>query len=116
VAERADLRPAEIVSRLAAVAPKAVRGRRYTPWFVRRRGLGEPQVLNGGSEEWTIGYLIDTILTRDPWMHRVDSTRAVGRPMRLTAEHDGLLIADVVFEWAGRHGQPCTLELGGPAG
>jgi hypothetical protein len=49
-------------------------------------------------------------------MHRVDSTRATGKPMKLTAEHDGLIVADVVAEWAGRHGQPCTLVLDGPAG
>jgi hypothetical protein len=49
-------------------------------------------------------------------MHRVDSTRATGRPMVLTQEHDGLLVADVVAEWAARHGRPCTLVLGGPAG
>ena len=27
-----------------------------------------------------------------------------------------MLVADVVTEWAGRHGQPCTLRLSGPAG
>jgi uncharacterized protein (TIGR03083 family) len=116
VAEHAGQTPAEIVARLAAVAPKAARGRRFTPFFVRRHRMPEPQVLNGIPEDWTIGYLIDTILTRDPWMHRVDSTRATGKPMHLTAEHDGLIVADVVAEWAARHGRPCTLVLGGIAG
>jgi uncharacterized protein (TIGR03083 family) len=116
VAEHAELGPAEIVTRLAAVAPKATRGRKYTPWPVRRQKMPVDQLINGTDEQWTIGYLIDTILTRDPWMHRVDSTRATGRPMVLTQEHDGLLVADVVAEWAARHGRPCTLVLGGPAG
>jgi uncharacterized protein (TIGR03083 family) len=116
VAEHAGLRAEEIVDRLAAVAPKAARGRKYTPWLVRRRRMPVDQQLNGIEEAWTIGYLIDTILTRDPWMHRVDSTRATGKPMTLTQEHDGLIVADVVAEWVARHGQPCTLVLGGLAG
>jgi hypothetical protein len=56
-----------------------------------------------------MGYLLDTILTRDPWMHRVDIARATGRDMVLTADHDGRIVADVVAEWARRHGQPFTL-------
>ncbi len=34
----------------------------------------------------------------------------------LTPEHDGRIVADVVAEWARRHGKPFTLELTGPAG
>ena len=49
-------------------------------------------------------------------MHRVDIARATGREIVLTPEHDGRIIADVVAEWARRHGQPFTLTLTGPAG
>jgi hypothetical protein len=49
-------------------------------------------------------------------MHRIDISRAVGRPVHLTPDHDGALVADVATEWAGRHGNPCRLELTGPAG
>jgi len=49
-------------------------------------------------------------------MHRSDIAAATGREMRLTAEHDGVLVADIVTDWASRHGQPCTLTLTGPAG
>jgi hypothetical protein len=49
-------------------------------------------------------------------MHRADIARATGAAHVLTAEHDGVLVADVVAEWAARHGQPCTLHLTGPAG
>jgi hypothetical protein len=49
-------------------------------------------------------------------MHRVDAAHALGRPLGLTADHDGRIIADVVAEWARRHGQPFVLELTGPAG
>ena len=34
----------------------------------------------------------------------------------LTADHDGVIVADVVLEWARRHGRPYRLELTGPAG
>ena len=72
--------------------------------------------VGGQVETWRMGYLLDVILTRDPWMHRVDVARATGRDMELTPEHDGRIIADVVAEWARRHGQPFRLTLTGPAG
>jgi hypothetical protein len=68
----------------------------------------------GMEETWRMGYLLDVILTRDPWMHRVDIARATGREIELTLEHDGPIIADVVAEWARRHGKPFTLTLTGP--
>ena len=49
-------------------------------------------------------------------MHRVDIARATGHTLELTPGHDGRLIADVVAEWARRHGRPFTLTLEGPAG
>jgi hypothetical protein len=67
-------------------------------------------------ERWRYGYLVDTIFTRDTWMHRLDISRATDRPMELTAGHDGRLVAGVVAEWARRHGQPFTLTLTGTAG
>lgn len=66
--------------------------------------------------EWTLGYLLDLILTRDPWMHRVDIADATGSQLVLTSDHDGRLVADVVRDWAQRHGQPFSLVLDGPAG
>lgn len=117
VEEHADLTAAQIVARWEQVAPKAVRGRRRTPWFIRRlspRDMSFP--INGQTERWRLGFLIDVILTRDPWMHRIDICRAAGAALELTADHDGVLVDDVVREWAGRHGQPVTLRLTGPAG
>lgn len=116
VAERADMTPAQIVDRFAARAGKAAAGRRRTPGFVRRRKLPIMQAVGDRREAWTIGYLVDVVLTRDPWMHRIDIVRATGAPHVLTAEHDGVLVDDVVTEWAERHGQPFTLRLSGPAG
>jgi uncharacterized protein (TIGR03083 family) len=115
VRERSSMTPGAITDDLAAVAPKAVKARRRTPapirWAVRMRQ--DPPF---EAERWPFGYLVDTIFTRDTWMHRLDISRATGRPMELTGAHDGCLIADVVAEWARRHGQAFALTLTGPAG
>ncbi len=63
----------------------------------------------------TLGFLVDTIMNRDFWMHRVDLARATGNELVLTADHDGVVVADVV-EWARAHGRPFRLVFGGPAG
>jgi uncharacterized protein (TIGR03083 family) len=115
VDERADWSGARISARFAARWPKAAAGRRRVPGFIRRRSMYGAR-LNGSDETWTLGYLMDVILTRDPWMHRADISRAVCRPMVLTAEHDGVLVADVVAEWSERHGKDYRLHLTGPAG
>jgi uncharacterized protein (TIGR03083 family) len=115
VSERAELSPADLIERLAQVAPAAVRARRRTPalirWAVRMRQ--DPPFEH---ERWPFGYLVDTIFTRDTWMHRLDISRATGRDMVLTAQHDGVLVADVVAEWARRHNRPFTLIVTGTAG
>jgi uncharacterized protein (TIGR03083 family) len=116
VSERADWSPAEVVAGARRVGPRAVRGRRLTPGFVRRRRFPAPQHVNGRDELWSIGFLSDVILTRDPWMHRMDIAAATGRPPTLTPDHDGAIVADVVSEWAGRHGAAYHLTLSGPAG
>jgi uncharacterized protein (TIGR03083 family) len=116
VDERAGWTPERITERYAARAAKATAGRRRTPGFVRSRTMPQAQEMNGVTEPWTLGYLIDVILTRDPWMHRMDIAAATGTPPRLTADHDGVIVADVVAEWAGRHGKDFELTLTGPAG
>ena len=116
VDERADWTPEQITARFAARGPKAAAGRRRAPAFVRRRTMPQPQEVNGVREPWSFGYLIDVILTRDPWMHRLDIAAATGTSPRLTAEHDGVIVADVVAEWADRHGKDFELTLTGPAG
>ena len=109
--------PQAIVAELRRIAPKAVRGRSRAPGFVRRRVLAhQPVDAPREYEPWTFGYLLDVILTRDPWLHRSDIAIATGREMRLAAEHDGTIVDDVVREWAARHGQQCTLTLTGPIG
>jgi hypothetical protein len=75
-----------------------------------------PVLVGGTTERWTVGWLVDVCLTRDAWLHRVDLCRAVGREPELTPDHDGRIVADVVDEWARRHGRPFHLVLTGPAG
>jgi len=116
VSERATWTPAEVVAGARTVGPRAARGRRLTPGFIRRRRLPAPQIVNGRVEHWSIGYLLDVILTRDPWMHRMDIARATSRQPHLTAEHDGVIVADVVAEWAQRHDAAYRLTLTGSAG
>lgn len=116
VEEHADLSTSELLDRFAAISPRAARGRRRSPALVRRMKLPDPQDVGGQTERWTNGYLIDTILTRDPWMHRMDICRAIGRAPVLTPDHDGLLVADVVEEWSDRHGLLYQLHLTGAAG
>lgn len=114
VEEHAGMTGREIAARYAEVGPRAARARARTPRVVRR--IRMPGESFPGDVPWTMGYLRETILTRDPWLHRFDIADATGRPMDLTAEHDGVLVDDVVTEWASRHRQPCTLTLDGSAG
>jgi uncharacterized protein (TIGR03083 family) len=115
VRERADLSRAELLRRLAEAGPRSARFRFRMPSPLRAIPMKQ-ELLSGQTETWKMGYLLDTILTRDTWMHRVDIARAAGRELVLTAEHDGRIVADAVAEWARRHGKPFTLELTGPSG
>jgi uncharacterized protein (TIGR03083 family) len=115
VRERADLTPTELLDRLAAAGPRAARFRARVPAPFRAAPMKQ-ELNDGTTETWKMGYLLDTILTRDMWMHRIDVARATGRELVLTHDHDGRVVADAVGEWARRHGQPFQLQLTGPAG
>jgi uncharacterized protein (TIGR03083 family) len=114
VADHAALSTSKLVAKIDEVGPRAARWRSTRPGLFRRMPM--EQAVGGKEETWRMGYLLDVILTRDPWMHRVDVARATGREVELTAEHDGRIVADVVAEWARRHGAPFVLTLTGPAG
>jgi uncharacterized protein (TIGR03083 family) len=116
VEARTNMSAQQLIDRLRLVGPRAAQARRRIPAVVRNRRLPIPQPVGGVDEDWTIGYLTDTILTRDTWMHRIDISRATHRPLELSADHDGELTADVAREWATRHGEPCELHLTGAAG
>jgi uncharacterized protein (TIGR03083 family) len=117
VEELRELTPEQILDELRERAPAAVRSRRRVPALIRNGvRISSDLPVSGSKERWRMGYLIDTIATRDAWMHRMDISQAVERSPHLTADHDGQLVADVVGEWAGRHGRPVDLTLDGPAG
>ncbi|MGA7989029.1 MAG: maleylpyruvate isomerase family mycothiol-dependent enzyme [Candidatus Dormiibacterota bacterium] len=113
VREHASLTRNQLRQALHEAAPRGLAVRRATTAEQRAAPYvpGLP-----GEAEWTFGYLFDVIHTRDPWIHRIDISRAIGREVALSADHDGRIVADVVADWARRHGQPFTLTLTGPAG
>lgn len=95
----------------------ALAARRRMPSLVRRLPLLPLGTALGVDLGWKpLGYLFDIGFTRDVWMHRVDLARAVDRPLEITADHDGRIIADIVAEWATTHDDDFRLVLTGPAG
>lgn len=112
VRERSHLSAHQLIERLETAWPKAVRGRRLTP--PPARWLPVPF---GPPIGWhPLTYLLKTGFTRDVWMHRIDIARAADKPLILTPQHDGWLVAGIVAEWARIHGLPFVAALHGPAG
>lgn len=112
IRERRMYSNAEVVARLTAIGPEAVAGRWATPAPMRHLPIpfGPPVGWIG------LWYLLDVGFTRDVWAHRIDLSVATGRAMDLTVDHDGRLVADLLTEWAGIHGEPFELTLTGIAG
>jgi hypothetical protein len=111
IRERTGRSPAELLVELRSTFPAAVHRRATYPRVLRGVPIPDPTV---GSVR--LGELMDVIYTRDAWMHRVDLALATEHLLELTPDHDGRLVADVVRDWADRHGRPFRLELEGPAG
>jgi uncharacterized protein (TIGR03083 family) len=112
IRQRRHLSNSAIAAQLAAIGPKAVKGRWGTPPPVRYLPIPF-----GPPVGWRpLKYLLDVGFTRDVWAHRIDLCAATNRPIQLTVDHDGRLVADVVAEWGALHAQPFRLTLGGPAG
>lgn len=72
--------------------------------------------MNDVARPFTFRELFEVVLTRDTWMHRLDTSRASGIDFEMTPEHDGRIVADAVRDWAAGHGHPFRLLLTGPAG
>jgi uncharacterized protein (TIGR03083 family) len=112
IREREQLSNADLVNQLGEVGPEAVKGRWRTPPPARYLPIPFGPPLG-----WRpLKYLLDVGFTRDVWCHRIDICQATGRPMGLTADHDGRLVADIAGEWGDLHGEPFDLVLEGPAG
>ena len=113
VEEREHLTTDELVAQWKATWPKALKGRRRFPPFMRPIPLDFGPVIG---KKPMGSYLMDVVFTRDTWMHRIDTCRAVGLDPVLTPEHDGRLIEDMVAEWTKLYDLSVTLHLEGPAG
>ena len=108
VTERAQQPVGELLDRYEAVIGAVLR------W--RRRLRHVPGRMDDTAGRFTLRQLFEVILTRDTWMHRLDVARATGMAFEETADHDGVILADAVRDWAGRHGQSFQLVLSGPGG
>jgi uncharacterized protein (TIGR03083 family) len=110
ISERKGRSTAELVDLLTDAAARGVASRRALPGAVRMLKLRLP-----APWRWTsLGYLYGPIYTRDVWVHRIDICKATSCELELTAEHDGLIVADLVAEIGA--GKPYNLDLTGPAG
>jgi uncharacterized protein (TIGR03083 family) len=96
VADRANRTPAELVAELREAAPRAIANRNRPPlrWM---RAAGVPHPAFGFLR---FSYMFDVVYPRDTWMHRLDICRATGRPMQVSAAHDGRIVALVVRDLA----------------
>ncbi|HET9492744.1 MAG TPA: maleylpyruvate isomerase family mycothiol-dependent enzyme, partial [Chloroflexia bacterium] len=84
VDDRAARTTEELIAEMRAAGPKALRTRYRVPKPVRLL-----RVPAGPFGLISAEYLLDTIYPRDMWMHRLDISRATGREMVTTPEHDG---------------------------
>jgi uncharacterized protein (TIGR03083 family) len=111
VGERRHLSSRQLQELLAPALHQAVRARRRIPALLRKVRFSEESF-----GRVSFGDLSDLVVTRDSLIHRVDITRAIGKPMEVSAEHEGRIVAGVVRDWAARHGADFSLRLTGPAG
>ena len=113
VREHAALTRKQLRDALHDAAPRGLAARRATTQELRDTPY-DPEL--PGEAGWTFGYLYDVIHTRDPWIHRVDITRATGRRWSCRPTTMGASLPTWSRDWARRHAQPFTLSLSGPAG
>ncbi|GAB3589859.1 TIGR03084 family metal-binding protein [Angustibacter peucedani] len=119
VRDHADLTASARLGRLHELAPAAVDGRMRLPRPLRWVRVPMSQggsTASGMPTSLTLAELVDVVYTRDVWLHRVDVARAAGAELVVDPALDRRVVADVVREWAGRHGRPFRLELTGAAG
>jgi uncharacterized protein (TIGR03083 family) len=111
--------PHTLLDQLVELAPRAVAGRSRRARLLGWAPIGVEEAgswSEGTPTKTTMANLCAVVLTRDVWAHRLDLARACGRQPRLDPDVDGRIVADIVADWAHRHGQPVTLTLTGNAG
>ena len=95
-------------------SPSAVRARQSHPeaWCARCRSSTSPHrsAASRSATSWTWSTRVTCGCTGST------SPSATGRPLELTPEHDGRIVADIVAEWAKLYDHAFELELDGPAG
>ncbi|GAA1864801.1 maleylpyruvate isomerase family mycothiol-dependent enzyme [Asanoa iriomotensis] len=109
------LSPQALFDHLAKHGPVAIRRIRLMPSIFRRistdRFFPESPLA-----EPNLGYLLDVIMARDTWMHRLELARATSRVFDVD-EHDFEIVGQVVRDLdRGWRRPPLRLELTGPAG
>jgi uncharacterized protein (TIGR03083 family) len=109
------LPPEALNAHLARHGPVAIRRIRLMPGVFRRisteRFFPEPPLA-----EPNLGYLVDVIVARDTWMHRLELARATSRVFDVD-DHDEEIVGQVVRDLdRGWRRPPLRLELTGPAG
>ena len=112
IRDRASLPPDGLAAAWSTASARALKARRRMPAPVRALPL---LPLGPPVGRKPLGYLFDMGFTRDVWAHRIDIAQAIGRPMHVTPDHDGRIVADILAEWAKLHGEPFTLHLTGAA-
>lgn len=128
VDKRAKWTSAQIIAEIRDNSEASFIGRQRFPSLLRWVRVGVP----GYEGRISIGELIDSIFTRDMWMHRVDICRATGREMLQTLDHDSRITAlvardldrhlsaklngrSLIYNLTGRAGSKWTVGDNGPA-
>ncbi len=97
-----------MLARIDGTVERALRGRARTPWLLRH--LVRPKLDVMGRTP--MAFVLDTIYTRDTFIHRIDVCRATGRDV-LADEVEARIVEDMTEEWLARHGLPVTLVVDG---
>ncbi|MFH8572782.1 maleylpyruvate isomerase family mycothiol-dependent enzyme [Streptomyces sp. NPDC017993] len=117
VDDRRSVPPQDLIALLSRFGPQGVRAADRIPGAVRRRIRLSPLFPESKElPEDSMDYMDRVLMSRDPWMHRVDIADATGRELVLD-DHDrevvGQVLLDLALAWRG---PPTLLDLSGPAG
>jgi uncharacterized protein (TIGR03083 family) len=107
VEDRRHLLPDEMLSRFESSMTRFLAFRMKVGSYAHYVPYYDPSIIKFSN----LGYIARVIFTRDMFMHRVDISRATGRPMVLELE-DAALLSDVVRDWARRRNADATVDLG----
>jgi uncharacterized protein (TIGR03083 family) len=110
VETRKDVPPEELIRRLEDLFPRFLKLRDRLGVVLR-----PVPAWNGLLGFYSLGYLTETIFTRDVFMHRADISKATGKEMSLGV-NERRIVMDCVREWERASKADATLHLSGGAG